>query len=564
MKQGLILSLVLMFAISQTVSGKLVNPVTENFIQLSDVTTNNATAARHGFLPKLDNTGTKYLRDDGTWQVVSGGGGSTNMTVNTFSGNGVSTTFTMSANPSVEENTLVYLSGVYQNKSNYSVSGTTITFNTAPVSGTNNIEVMVGTVSGTSGGGVSDGDKGDITVTGIGATWTIDNNVVTNNKAAQMPANTIKGNNTGSTANASDLTGTQATALLDTFTSGAKGLAPASGGGTTNFLRADGTWAAPSGGGGSPTGVSGTVQFNNGGTFGSATNVSISSGDLTLSTSGTTLSAPASTVKLFGRSIANRSLPAFVDPSGLDSALQPLMARNKIGLWVPPGNATTVPGVFGFTALTATGTATARNVATTNALTRSRRLGYVSAATAGSLSGGRVAAAQYTTGNGSGLGGFTYIVRFGTSDAAAVAGARAFIGLSSSTGAPTNVEPSTLTNSIGACQLSTDNTQWYLCYGGSTAQTAIALGTGIGAPTSTSDVYEIALFSSPNSNGVVGYQVTNVVTGVNSSGTLTPITVGVQTPASTTLLTPQIWRSNNATALAVGIDILSIYIETDF
>lgn len=40
------------------------------------------------------------------------------------------------------------------------------------------------------------------------------------------------------------------TALLDTFTSGAKGLVPASGGGTTNFLRADGTWAAPSGGGG--------------------------------------------------------------------------------------------------------------------------------------------------------------------------------------------------------------------------------------------------------------------------------------------------------------------------
>ena len=38
------------------------------------------------------------------------------------------------------------------------------------------------------------------------------------------------------------------TALLDVFTSGAKGLAPASGGGTTNFLRADGTWTAPAGG----------------------------------------------------------------------------------------------------------------------------------------------------------------------------------------------------------------------------------------------------------------------------------------------------------------------------
>jgi hypothetical protein len=40
------------------------------------------------------------------------------------------------------------------------------------------------------------------------------------------------------------------TALLNTVTSSVKGLAPASGGGTTNFLRADGTWAAPPGGGG--------------------------------------------------------------------------------------------------------------------------------------------------------------------------------------------------------------------------------------------------------------------------------------------------------------------------
>jgi hypothetical protein len=43
-------------------------------------------------------------------------------------------------------------------------------------------------------------------------------------------------------------TGTDAT--LPIVTSGDAGLAPASGGGTANFLRADGTWAAPAGGGG--------------------------------------------------------------------------------------------------------------------------------------------------------------------------------------------------------------------------------------------------------------------------------------------------------------------------
>jgi hypothetical protein len=38
------------------------------------------------------------------------------------------------------------------------------------------------------------------------------------------------------------------TSFVNTFTSSLSGAAPASGGGTANFLRADGTWAAPSGG----------------------------------------------------------------------------------------------------------------------------------------------------------------------------------------------------------------------------------------------------------------------------------------------------------------------------
>lgn len=46
------------------------------------------------------------------------------------------------------------------------------------------------------------------------------------------------------------LTPTQVTADLNLFSSSLQGLVPLSGGGTTNFLRADGTWSAPPGGGG--------------------------------------------------------------------------------------------------------------------------------------------------------------------------------------------------------------------------------------------------------------------------------------------------------------------------
>jgi hypothetical protein len=72
--------------------------------------------------------------------------------------------------------------------------------------------------------------------------------VINNTKLANMNANSIKGNNTGSATTPLDLTATQTTAMLDAVTTAAKGLAPASGGGTTNFLRADATWAPPPGG----------------------------------------------------------------------------------------------------------------------------------------------------------------------------------------------------------------------------------------------------------------------------------------------------------------------------
>ena len=66
----------------------------------------------------------------------------TNLNQNSFTGNGSAVAFTLSIAPVNENNTQVFLDGVYQHKSTYATSGTTLTFDTAPASGVA-IEVMI-------------------------------------------------------------------------------------------------------------------------------------------------------------------------------------------------------------------------------------------------------------------------------------------------------------------------------------------------------------------------------------------------------------------------------------
>jgi hypothetical protein len=59
----------------------------------------------------------------------------------TFNGNGSTTAFTLSAAPATSSSILVAVSGVLQDPSTYSTTGTTLNFSAAPPSGTGNISV---------------------------------------------------------------------------------------------------------------------------------------------------------------------------------------------------------------------------------------------------------------------------------------------------------------------------------------------------------------------------------------------------------------------------------------
>jgi len=271
-------------------------------------------------------------------------------------------------------------------------------------------------------------------------------------------------------------------------------------------------------------------------------------------------SAPASNkLQTYGKLIAGRMMLKQVGPSGLATALQPFLARNKVGYWMPQGNSTTVPGVFGYTAPTSIGTITAANVATTNLFTRMRRMSYVSATTASSYAGQRVSVAQICMDSG-----FYKIVRFGISDAVLASPVNMFVGVSSTTSAPSGgTEPSALTNCIGVGHASTD-TNLKIFFGGSVAQTPVDLGSNFPINTIGTDAYELALFVPSGVDNTVHYEVTRINTGNVATGTISADTAGITLPAPLLLLNYcWHWRCNLATGVAVGLDIMSDYIETD-
>lgn len=266
---------------------------------------------------------------------------------------------------------------------------------------------------------------------------------------------------------------------------------------------------------------------------------------------------PAETVRLFGRLIAGGNYPAYIGSSGLSSALQPLLARNKLGYWNPPGNAVTLPGVFGLGALTATGTVTTRTVAVTNHLTQMKRLGYVSVTTAGGAAGNFLPTAQFWRGNYADGGGFLYVCRFGVSDGATVANSRMYVGMYSVITVIGNVEPNTLVNILGVGSLAGQTNLSIMHNDGAGVATMVDLGANFPCQTLSVDPYEVAVFCPPNALWV-GIQVTRLSTGHVESRILS-----TNIPAQTQLLTFHAWRNNGATALAVGLDICSHFIMTD-
>jgi hypothetical protein len=104
----------------------------------------------------------------GFYENYDGDTAFTSWTPYNFTGNGSTVAFTLGSNPDSENNTQVYIDGVYQQKDGYSVAGAVLTFSVAPPN-LSTIEVMVTTAMAL---GSTSSDLVSYTPTGTGAVAT--------------------------------------------------------------------------------------------------------------------------------------------------------------------------------------------------------------------------------------------------------------------------------------------------------------------------------------------------------------------------------------------------------
>lgn len=286
----------------------------------------------------------------------------------------------------------------------------------------------------------------------------------------------------------------------------------------------------------------------------------IQSGGLQLLAQTDPAAPAASNLRIYAKAIAGRIMPKWIAPSGVDTPFQASFGFNRIAMLTPSGlaaaAAATVFNAWGVNPTQSASTYTNPALASTNLFTAVRRGRLTSTATAGALAYSYSTSLMAWRGNAAGLGGFFFTVRFGTSTLAS--GNRVFVGLTDSTSAPTNIDPTTniTPGMLGmAINASTGNWNWINNVTGS-APTVTGLGANF--PVNTTSLYELVMYSPPNGSSIT-YRITNLSTAAVTSDTV----VSTNIPGTTTFLAPRFWATNNLTAAAVAIDCTGWYLESD-
>jgi hypothetical protein len=159
-------------------------------------------------------------------------------------------------------------------------------------------------------------------------------------------------------------------------------------------------------------------------------------------------------------------------------------------------------------------------------------------------------------GSAAGQGGFHLMAHWGPATGVATATARAFCGMANSTGAPTDVEPSTITNIVGMGWDAAD-TNVQIMHRNAGAVTKIDLGASFPVPgADRTTMYRLELYSAPSTTQAVDYKVTNLTNGNTTSGTIT-----TNLPSTATSLGWRAWCSVGGTSSVIGVAVGPTYLS---
>jgi hypothetical protein len=427
-----------------------------------------------------------------------------------------------------------------------------------------------------SGGGISASAVGFDGSAVVVLNASVDAGHITLARMADLAANSFIGNNTGIAATPLALTGTQATALLDAFTTSTKGLAPASGGGTANFLRADGTWAAPAGGGGGGSGdVVGPASATDNAIarFDATTGKLIQSSLVSIDDSGNmntpghisygsiaTPTAPTAATTLFSKSIAGRHMPHCIAPVGIDTVLQAGLHGNSVFMFGPVAS-TQAPACIGGN-LTSAGTLSMQmTFASANRWQATQRKRLQTAATAAARAGFRTAYTQWFRGDAAGFGGFFFRAQFGQN--LNVNGAQCFVGLCASSAAlaTTAGAVGAMIDMIGVGFDTTDaNTGNWQLFRNDGSGTATKVDLGADAARNTTHGFDLVIFCPPGAATEIFVRIVNLHSGVIVLDT----SYTTDLPTVNTGLAFKANCNNGAVASAHNLELAKVYIESDY
>lgn len=229
------------------------------------------------------------------------------------------------------------------------------------------------------------------------------------------------------------------------------------------------------------------------------------------------------------------------------------IAKN-ISFYVPIPASTSVTTI-GLPTPTTTGTATAASVQATNMHTMTRRVDYLQ------TSPGTTNIVSFRANLLTLCLSYGFDVRIQWGPATGVSNSthRAFCGLRGNTGAPTDVEPSTLTNIIGMGWDAADTNIQLMHNDAAGTAAKVDLGASLPVPSvDRTSVYELRLFCAPGGSSV-DYTVTDKATSSSVSGTLS-----TELPGITQLMTTMLYMSVGGTSSIVGLAFMGVYIQTDY